>query len=82
MKKSTKILLIIGVLGAGGYFYWKSKQNSAKSFANLKGSVLPQGCVTKPEVVQDASGKCSKACEDANGDLLILQNNVPCPQAV
>ena len=31
MSKNTKMLLAVLVIGAAGYYYWKSKQTTTKS---------------------------------------------------
>jgi predicted negative regulator of RcsB-dependent stress response len=37
MNKQTKVLLAIAVLGAAGYFYWKSQQTTTTPKANATG---------------------------------------------
>lgn len=82
MKKNLKYVLAAAVLGTGAYLWWKSKQ-APKSFANLAAKkVSTKDCALAPEVVQDAGGTCSLACESRDGDLIILQRPVPCPTAM
>jgi len=82
MKKNLKYVLVAAVVGTGAYLWWKSKQASKpKSFANLTKKVSTKDCTSTPEVVQDAGGTCSLACDSREGDLIILQRPVPCPTA-
>jgi predicted negative regulator of RcsB-dependent stress response len=39
MSKNTKMLLAVLVLGAAGYYYWKSKQTTTKQFSGPVGPV-------------------------------------------
>ena len=79
--KNLKYVLAAAIVGTGAYLWWKSKQQKPKSFANLA-KVSTKDCVSTPEVVQDAGGTCSMACESREGDLIILQRPVPCPSAM
>lgn len=40
MKKNTKLLLIVAVI-AGGYFYWKSRNPSARHYSPSYGAAGP-----------------------------------------
>lgn len=82
MKKNLKYVLAAAVLGTGAYLWWKSKQQKPKSFANLASKSKTSDCVTPLEIVQDAGGVCSTACENNQGDLIILKRPVACPAAV
>lgn len=84
MKKNLKYVLAAAIVGTGAYFLWKSKQQQKpKSFANLAAKkASTKDCASAPEVVQDAGGTCSLACENRDGDLMILQRPVPCPTAM
>ena len=39
MSKNTKMLLAVLVIGAAGYYYWKSKQTTKSQFSGPVGPV-------------------------------------------
>ena len=72
-----KYLLLSAIFGTGYYLLWKSKK-APNRFANLTKKVSTKDCASTPEVVQDFGGTCSLACENTEGDLIILQRPVEC----
>ena len=66
-----KYLLLSAIFGTGYYLLWKSKK-APNRFANLTKKVSTKDCASTPEVVQDFGGTCSLACENTEGDLIIL----------
>lgn len=62
MKKQTQILIGLGVLGVGGFLYWKSKQ--PKSTDTVKKMVGADGAIFKPtskeKVFKGADGEVFK----------------------
>ena len=63
MKKQTKILLGVGVLGVGAYLLWKSQQK--KSFANYMKSDRGCGCC------KDANGKITRVIPPLSNGLCL-----------
>jgi predicted negative regulator of RcsB-dependent stress response len=64
MKKQTKMLLGVAILGVAGYFYWQSKQPkkvgfvnnpSKKIFTNASGQIFSKE--TGKQIFTNASGQ-------------------------
>lgn len=87
MNKKLTMLLGVAAVGVGAYMLWQKSQKP-KTFANLvsKRTLDTSQCVGPVEILTNNPYanpvRCHYACENRDGDIIVLGGNPPCPSTL